>query len=340
MSVDHFFDGLMVMGPRSADGGKSAYAYAVEGGYTGTETEFAERLAFLMNGAVVGYMEDSTIILSGDLAPGTYTFAYVVPRSDGTTETVTIGTYTVEESEEPDVAPATYAVTFVADGVTVDTVEYQEGDTALERVPDVPAKEGYTGAWEEYTLDGNITVHAVYTEIETEPEETAPTNFANPSDSLWQRDYRLATGVGNGKTDGGTGHILTNFIPAKKDDVIYVTGLDITGAVNSKYAAIGAYKNNTDPQTDYQSIFVYTGIGNAASAGTGAKNAVTVSTDESTGVTTYSYTILVLDDSTDATKRTNKATSDTAYIRIDGIAIEGVADSDIVINVKRDGEWL
>ena len=36
-----------VQGPAGANGadGKSAYAYAVEGGYTGTETEFAAKLA-------------------------------------------------------------------------------------------------------------------------------------------------------------------------------------------------------------------------------------------------------------------------------------------------------
>ena len=32
------------MGPQGADG-KSAYAYAVEGSYTGMEAEFAEKLA-------------------------------------------------------------------------------------------------------------------------------------------------------------------------------------------------------------------------------------------------------------------------------------------------------
>lgn len=82
--------------------GKSAYEYAKDGGYTGTEAEFAERLAFLMNGAMAGYVDGTDIVLSGDLAPGTYTFSYLVRKSDGTTETVTIGSYTVEdETEEP-----------------------------------------------------------------------------------------------------------------------------------------------------------------------------------------------------------------------------------------------
>ena len=43
---DYFIDELKAIGNHSkcADG-KSAYAYAVEGGYTGTETEFAKKLA-------------------------------------------------------------------------------------------------------------------------------------------------------------------------------------------------------------------------------------------------------------------------------------------------------
>lgn len=253
MSVDHFFDGLMVMGPRSADGGKSAYAYAVEGGYTGTETEFAKRLAFLMNGSVVGYMEDSTIILSGNLAPGTYTFAYVVPRADGTDETAIIGTYTVEEEPEP----TTYTVTFVADGVTVDTVEYQEGDTALERVPDVPAKEGYTGVWEAYdiTNGGNITVNAVYTQIPVTPTYT---NLFTAETALL--NTRIA-GTGELKTDeNATGKVTTDFITIPTDKLpfststkIYIKGATFTADGNTKIATYQA-ATGTDYSDMYSSL--------------------------------------------------------------------------------------
>ena len=69
-----------------------------------------------------------------------------------------------------------YTVTFVADDKEVAVIEYTMGDTELKNVPEVPAKDGYTGAWESYTLNNkNITVKAVYTEIETEPSETEPT---------------------------------------------------------------------------------------------------------------------------------------------------------------------
>ena len=63
--------------------GKSAYQYAVDGGYTGTEEEFAEKLAFLMGYSVFGYVdENNDVILSGNLADGTYTLKYEM--ADGT----------------------------------------------------------------------------------------------------------------------------------------------------------------------------------------------------------------------------------------------------------------
>ena len=69
----------------------------------------------------------------------------------------------------------THTVTFVADGIDIAVLEYTEGDTALKNVPEVPAKEGYTGVWESYTLGKtDLVVNAVYTEIPSEPTETDP----------------------------------------------------------------------------------------------------------------------------------------------------------------------
>lgn len=57
-----------------------------------------------------------------------------------------------------------YTATFLADGRVIDTVEFDAGASVLPRVPAVPAKTGYTGAWEPYTLaDADITINAVYT---------------------------------------------------------------------------------------------------------------------------------------------------------------------------------
>ena len=58
--------------------------------------------------------------------------------------------------------PVTYTVTFVADGMTVDTKTYTIENLTVD-APEVPAKTHYTGAWETYELvGGDVTVNAVY----------------------------------------------------------------------------------------------------------------------------------------------------------------------------------
>ena len=59
-----------------------------------------------------------------------------------------------------------YTATFVADGDVVATKSYVVSQ-GLTDIPDVPEKEGYKGAWEAYTANGNITVNAVYTKKAT-----------------------------------------------------------------------------------------------------------------------------------------------------------------------------
>jgi hypothetical protein len=53
--------------------GKSAYDYAKDGGYTGTEEEFAKRFAFIMGYSVFGYVDENMdVILEGDINNGAY----------------------------------------------------------------------------------------------------------------------------------------------------------------------------------------------------------------------------------------------------------------------------
>ncbi|MBE7100963.1 MAG: hypothetical protein E7364_05070 [Clostridiales bacterium] len=59
-----------------------------------------------------------------------------------------------------------YTATFVADGSIVETKSYVVSQ-GLTDIPEVPEKEGYRGAWEAYTANGNITVNAVYTQKPT-----------------------------------------------------------------------------------------------------------------------------------------------------------------------------
>lgn len=64
-----------------------------------------------------------------------------------------------------------FIATFMADGVTVAEIPFTVSTLSLEE-PTVPQKDGYTGAWEEYTLSAqDVTVNAVYTEIQIVYEE-------------------------------------------------------------------------------------------------------------------------------------------------------------------------
>ena len=85
-----------------------------------------------------------------------------------------------EERVTPKLQQDTYTATFVADGRVVSSVDFQKGTTTIEE-PAVPARDRYTGRWEDYTLnDADITINAVYTliqsgdvsEIETESSVT------------------------------------------------------------------------------------------------------------------------------------------------------------------------
>lgn len=291
----------------------------------------------LLGVAVVGVIDENrNIVLTGLLEDGTYTAYYEVQNDDGTKSLVEIGELTLG-SVTPD--PVTYTITWANyDGTVLETDTVAEGTvpTYDGATPTKPADDQYTYTFAGWTPEvvaatANATYTATYTQTAKPTEPAGPTNYANPSDSLWQVNNRLATGYGNGKTDGGTGHILTNFVPAKLNDEIYVTGLDLKAYADGKPAAVGIYTNNTDPQTDYQKMYTLTGVTGTANID-GAGDKVTATT--ANGVTTYVYKIL------EKNNGTNIADSNTAYIRIDGIAIEGVADSAIVINVKRDGEWL
>ncbi|MDD4832978.1 MAG: InlB B-repeat-containing protein, partial [Clostridia bacterium] len=58
----------------------------------------------------------------------------------------------------------TYTITFMADGVVVETLTVNEG--AAVTFPAVPAKEGYTGVWNPTSIasaTADATVNAVYT---------------------------------------------------------------------------------------------------------------------------------------------------------------------------------
>ena len=118
--------------------------------------------------------------------PVAETFEFVIPQSSGTVY-FSNGEYCLGNDIEE--APADfvrysgrnefynltclcYTATFVMSEDNEISVCYPAGAAALTE-PAVPEKDYYTSAWEEYELNGNITVNAVYTPVEYEAEFTA-----------------------------------------------------------------------------------------------------------------------------------------------------------------------
>lgn len=208
MSLDLSCDELMVMGLRPCGGGKSAYAYAVEGGYTGTEEEFGIRLAALLNGEITAAVDTHTnrITLSGALTPGTYSAYYELTKPDGTKSLVEIGDLILGD-EAPETK--TYTITWANyDGTVLETDAVAEGETPVYNgePPTRVANNNYT-----YTFDGwapevvAATADATYTATytQTAKPETAPYSI--------DTTYLVACSSGNtaDTVEGGSAYTTT-----------------------------------------------------------------------------------------------------------------------------------
>ena len=107
-----------------------------------------------------------------------------------------------------------YTVTFMADGVKVDEVIYTMENTEIVE-PTVPTKEGYTGVWAEYELNGgDKTVNAVYTERpivddssseeDTSSDENNSSEKDSASDTVSSSDDNLGVSGCFGSVSGAT----------------------------------------------------------------------------------------------------------------------------------------
>lgn len=124
--------------------------------------------------------------------------------------------YTITGSEleiRPAYTPITYYATFMADGKQVGgKVPFTVESTSI-TAPNVPAKEGYTGKWSEYTLAlCDITIQAIYEKI---PDNTdnpdIPGSSVNPtasakikvkSDSVYKNSKVTVTAKAEGVPKG------------------------------------------------------------------------------------------------------------------------------------------
>lgn len=102
-----------------------------------------------------------------------------------------------------------YTVTFKADGKTVDKQTYTvENKNVTE--PKVPEKEGYTGKWKDYNLNGgDRTVIAVYEKIGgTDPVNPNPTESTESTESTDSTDSTSASGSAQSTKESGCGGSL------------------------------------------------------------------------------------------------------------------------------------
>ena len=289
--------------------GKSAYQYAQEGGYSGTEAEFSAILAnavdkrnitlglhtdgliylFIddapvgngialpsggVNGDVVGNVDSANnIVLMGNLADGTYTVKYEM--EDGST--IDIGNLVLNDTVYYSV---TNHLTNCTNGNT--TTQLAFGD---EYIGFINVEEGYELKSIVVTMDGfditdevvadnviniaSVTGNIVITAVaEEKAVEVEPTNFCvvdtsvnsapNPSNPAvgyantdanspsygWISGGRCSS-AGADRTDSAT-TCVTNYIPVQNGDILYVKNLDIStnvysGIYKSDYSAIAGF---------------------------------------------------------------------------------------------------
>ncbi len=132
--------------------------YAVYAKYTAIEYTVTFMDGETVIGTVPYTVEDKTITEPALPTKEGYTSAWE-------TYALTGGDIVVNVVYTEIVVGTEYTVTFMDGSTVIATVTYIEGQTEIKE-PAVPTKEGYTSAWETYTLSGDITVDVVYTAIE------------------------------------------------------------------------------------------------------------------------------------------------------------------------------
>ena len=175
---------------------------------------------------------------------------------------------------------------------------------------------GYVDENKVITLRGNLALDDTYTFKYVKADgtvveigkgeyvpDTLPKNFADTASEDWKEGYRLTSNVD--EITALTGGVVTNYIYPQKGDVIEVSGINIADS-NSRTAY---WFNSNDNNILKSSAF-------------GASTALSDITYDAN-----SMTCTVVADC-----------DDNARIRFSGLATGTSAD--VVINIKRNGEWL
>lgn len=214
-----------------------------------------------------------------------------------------------------------------------------DGNLTLTNMPEGGASGDVTGVLDESNnilLSGNL-VDGTYTlkyemedgsyatvgtlEVGAIPEPEPIKNLAEPTSADWQEGYRLS--ISSGTTSELAGHTVTNYIPCKVGDVLRVKGLAIsntdTGSGGSSSPKIIWFDENKA-----KIIGIYGTIASGSAQCYGAQ--VSVDNDIST------YTVAIANDGQ------QKAASNTAFIRLDGLLINGYSKEDVIITINQEIE--
>ena len=157
-----------------------------------------------------------------------------------------------------------YKVVFEADGVAVKTVEYKYGASSVKE-PEVPGKEGYTGAWESYRLntEEKLIVNAVYTAVGPVEKETI--TVVDKDGKVLYKGGDINAVFENAKA--GSTVTVTDDVKLEKD-VTLGTKLTLNGAAHiefGKYSVILSDKNaelvsDTEIKDHVKSASIYSGV--------------------------------------------------------------------------------
>ncbi|WP_337399215.1 hypothetical protein [Congzhengia sp.] len=216
-----------------------------------------------------------------------------------------------------------FTVTFVADGVTVDTITKNVGETvAVSEFPEVPAKAGFTGAWDvKEDITTTTTVNAVYTPI---PVEKFTVTF-------------VADGVTVDTITKNVGEtVAVSEFPAVPEKAGYTGAWDTTEAVTATKTVTAVYTPaSVVPSADAPIYNFVAGKGNGFSAGNKAAGVVLYSGEWADFKSGLFPLAAVADNTTAALGGTFVITYDKskvtlmAYDDIDEVWSEATSDSEI-----------
>lgn len=265
--------------------GKSAYEYAKDGGYTGTEEEFAEDINpdnikaevtpelgvdyftendkanivtrvydLIKNGGVVGFVdENNNIVLTGNIANDNYSVKYEM--ENGTT--VDIGVLKFDYSVTNTLTNCTNSngATSVVNGGSYTAIISANSGYELKTVTVTMGGSPVTvsgGNINIPSVTGDIVITAVAVETSTEQ----PTNLFVIGGDGYIANGRCSS-TGEDRTNNN-GYLVTNYIDIKNGDTVYIKNATVKNDTNcysgiklTDGTTIGLYPNNSEYITNY-----------------------------------------------------------------------------------------